>query len=410
MIDYYETKSQPITRKMVLEAWKSVKQNKGGAGIDNETIKEFEQNFEKNLYKIWNRMTSGSYIPPAVKQVLIPKKTGGKRPLGIPTVSDRIAQQVVKSYLEPKVEQHLHKSSYGYRPKRNAHDALQECCNNSRYFSWAIDIDLKSFFDTIDHELMLIALEYFCKDRWVLIYVERWLKADVLKQDGNLVNREAGTPQGGVISPLLANIFLHFAFDKWFERNFRKLRFERYADDIIIHCRSEREGNNILDRLNKRLRECKLQLNHKKTRIVYCKNFAHKETHKGRQSFDFLGYTFCPRWCRTKQGFRLLFTPKMSKRSKVQVLSQIRKLKIHKWQCSIEEIAERFNRRIQGWINYYCRFGKWTTYYFWKVINDRLIKWILWKRGFSKKRASRWLKMKYNENPLLFSHWQLVHP
>lgn len=410
MIDYYETKSQPITRKYVVEAWRLVKQSKGGAGIDNETLAEFEQDLEKNLYKIWNRMTSGSYFPIAVKQVLIPKKTGGKRPLGIPTVSDRVAQQVVKSYLEPKVEPYFLESSYGYRPKRKAHNAIQECYNNSRYFSWAIDLDLKSFFDTIDHELMLKAVEYFCKEKWVLMYIERWLKADVLKQEGKLEKRERGTPQGGVISPLLANIFLHFAFDKWFERNYPELRFERYADDIIIHCRSEREANNILDSLNKRLKECKLQLNHKKTRIVYCKNFVHQETHKGRESFDFLGYTFSPRWCLTKKGFCLLFTPKMSKKSKSHIFAEISKLKIHKWQCSIEDIAEQISNRIRGWINYYCKFGKWTTSYVWKVINDRLIKWLLWKRGYSKKRAIRWLKMKYKENPLLFPHWQLVHP
>lgn len=216
MIDYYETKQHPITKEMVLDAYKKVKSKKGSAGVDEQSLQDFGENLSGNLYKIWNRMTSGSYFPPVVKEVRIPKKTGGFRSLGIPTVSDRIAQQVIKSYLEPKVDSSFHSDSYGYRPRKSAHQALEKAVSRSGYYSWVVDLDIRGFFDNIDHTLLMKAVKRYTKEGWVLMYIERWLKAGV-SWNGEIAKRTNGTPQGGVISPLLANIFLHFAFDKWMQ-------------------------------------------------------------------------------------------------------------------------------------------------------------------------------------------------
>lgn len=209
MIDYYETKSQPITRVMVWQAYKEVKSNAGSGGIDKMSWEHLEKNQSAELYMLWNRLSSGSYYPKAVKQVAIPKKDGGVRYLGIPTILDRIAQQVVRKHLERKVEPMFHNSSFGYRPKRSCHDAVQQANANSFNHDFAIDLDIKGFFDNIDHELLLKAVGHYCSDKWVLMYVERWLKAGVVQQDGSFKLSLSGTPQGGVISPLLANIFLH---------------------------------------------------------------------------------------------------------------------------------------------------------------------------------------------------------
>ena len=407
MIDYYETKTQPVTKQMVWEAYHKVSKQKGGAGIDQVTLAEFAKDLSRNLYKLWNRMSSGSYFPPEVKVVEIAKKTGGTRRLGIPTVSDRIAQQVVKSYLEPKVDKTFHEDSYGYRKGKNAHQALEQVTYRCRLYPWVLDMDLSKFFDTLDHELMLKALSYYTKERWVLIYVERWLKAGMIKE-GLSLSRELGTPQGGVISPLLANIYLHFAFDKWMERHHQWIRFERYADDIVIHCKSERQAKYIKDVVIKRLAEVKLKINESKTQLVYCRSENHREYHK-RVSFDFLGYTFRPRLCKMRGGLRLQYLPCMSRSSKVEVVRQIRQLRLHKHQVSIQRIAQLLNPKIRGWMRYYCRFSKWTTVWVWRVLNLRLVKWLKWTRRFSKKRSINWLRRVYKTQPNLFAHWELCH-
>ncbi len=407
MIDYYETKTQPVTKRMVWEAYHKVRKQKGGAGIDQVTLTEYAKDLSKNLYKIWNRMSSGSYFPPEVKGVEIAKKSGGKRDLGIPTVSDRIAQQVVKSYLEPKVNHTFHEDSYGYRRGKNAHQALEKATYRCRLYPWVLDMDISKFFDTLDHELMLKALRYYTKERWVLMYVERWLKAGMVKE-GAYWSRELGTPQGGVISPLLANIYLHFAFDKWMEKHHRWIRFERYADDVVIHCKSENQAVYIKDVVCKRLAEVKLKINESKTHIVYCKNENHRENHK-RVSFDFLGYTFRPRLCKMRSGLRLQYLPCMSRSAKVEVIRQISRLQLHKHQIPIQSIAEILNPKIRGWMQYYCRFSKWTTVWVWRVLNLRLVKWLKWTRKFSKKSSINWLKRVYRTHPDLFAHWKLSH-
>jgi len=268
MIDYYETRSQPITRQMVWQAYQKVKSNKGSSGIDNMDWVTLDRNLGPHLYKVWNRLSLGSYFPKAVKEVAIKKKSGGVRKLGIPTIVDRIAQQVVKTHLECIVEPHFHNSSYGYRPKRNCHQAVGQALQNVFTHHWVIDLDIKSFFDTIDQELLLKAVKHYCTDRWVLLYVKRWLAADIVEQDGTYVDRVSGTPQGGVISPLLANVFLHVSFDKWMEKNHPRKPFESYADDIVVHCKTERQAIYLLQEIKQRLSCCKLNVHQQKTKIV----------------------------------------------------------------------------------------------------------------------------------------------
>ncbi len=409
MIDYYETKEHPITRKMVLEAYSKVKSNAGSAGIDGQSLADYSVNLSANLYKLWNRMTSGSYIPSPVREVKIPKGSGGTRSLGIPTVEDRIAQQVVKNYLEPKVESSFHPDSFGYRPGRNAHMALLRTemrCTNQ--YAWVVDLDIKGFFDNLNHDLMLKALQYYTKEKWILLYVSRWLKAGVMSE-GLLKEKEKGTPQGGVISPLLANIFLHFAFDKWMEKYYSYIRFERYCDDIVVHARSEKQALYIRDKIAERLNQCKLSLNESKTQIVYCRNENHKEQHKKVQ-FDFLGFTFRPRMCPTKKGIRLLFTPCMSKKAKVRVLESLRRLNIKRLKVPIQELAKIINSLVRGWMNYYCKINKWTTTGLWWRLHLNIIRWVEKIRKMSKKNAIFYLKRIYKSNPALFVHWQMLHP
>jgi len=408
MTDYYETKDHPITRKMVWEAYAKVRRNKGSAGADEQTLEDFAKVEATEVYKIWNRMTSGSYHPPAVKEVEIPKKTGGVRKLGVPTVSDRIAQQVVKSYLEPKVEPSFHPDSYGYRPGKNAHQALDKASKECKYYSWVVDIDIRKFFDSIDHELMMKALRKYTQETWVLVYVERWLKAGVMR-DGTVENRDAGTPQGGVISALLSNIFLHFAFDKWMAINHANMPFERYCDDAIVHCLSERQAAFIKGAIARRMRECKLELNEDKTKVVYCRNQNHPASHE-QVCFTFLGHTFRPVISPTRKGLILFYTPCMSNAAKKEVRMKVRRVIGSKFNGTIDEMAAILNPKIRAWSGYYCVFTKKTTYGLWYWINQRLVGWIMKHRKFSKHRAYKWLKGVYAKQPALFVHWGMCHP
>jgi RNA-directed DNA polymerase len=408
MIDYYETKTHPITKKMVLEAYKKVKSNGGSAGVDQQDLESYAKDVRGNLYKLWNRMTSGSYFPAAVREVKIPKKSGGERSLGIPTINDRIAQEVVKSYLEPKVDSSFHRDSFGYRKGKNAHQALEIAKSRCRGYDWVIDMDIKGFFDNIDHELVMKALKVYTKETWVIMYVERWLKMGGMR-DGKISERDKGTPQGGVISPLLANIFMHFAFDKWMERRFPSLRFERYCDDVIVHCRTQKEASFVKWEITKRLKECKLELNEEKTHTVYCRDLNRREKHK-QVSFDFLGYTFRPRLHNTKDGLLLRFGPCMSTKAKTAVIDKIRSIRVHRLKITIEELSALLNPMLRGWINYYCKFNKWSTKALWMLLNDRLVKWLKNRRKFNRTRAFQWLKAVYKTRPNLFAHWQIAHP
>ena len=283
-----------IPKREVWEAFESIKANQGAAGVDGQTIEGFESRLGGNLYKLWNRLSSGSYHPSPVRRVDIPKAGGGVRPLGIPTVVDRIAQEVVRRYLEPLLEPRFHRDSYGYRPDRSAIDAIGQARRRCWRYDWVLDVDIKGFFDSIDHGLLLKALRHHTDCRWVLLYIERWLKAPVMHPDGRLEARERGTPQGGVISPLLANLFLHYVFDLWQERTHSSVPFERYADDIVLHCRSEAQVHEMLEALSRRFTACGLSLHAEKTKIVYCKDTNRHGTHDN-VAFDFLGYTFRPR-------------------------------------------------------------------------------------------------------------------
>jgi len=405
MIDYYETRSQPITRVMVWQAYKKVKANKGSSGIDNMDWETLECNLKPLLYKLWNRLSSGSYFPEAVKEVAIKKKSGGVRKLGIPTILDRIAQEVVKTHLEGLVEPHFHASSYDYRPRRNCHQAVERATDNVFTHAWVIDLDIKNFFDTIDHKLLMKAVRHYCSDRWVLLYVSRWLGAGIIGQDGICVDRKSGTPQGGVISPLLANMFLHIAFDKWMECEHPRKPFERYADDIVIHCKTERQSIYLLREIEQRLANCKLSVQKEKTKILNLRGTSEK---KYKRSFDFLGFTIEPHWFRTKRGCQLLPRSVISKKSVSSILEKFKS--IHKKRKSIEELAKELNPIIQGVINYYCKFWSYHTHHLWYQLNQRLKKWVKWEKGLYKLASVKWLKQKYAERPNLFAHWKLVYP
>ena len=307
-----QAKPFEISKQVVLEAYKRVKANRGAAGVDEESIQDFEVNLKNNLYKIWNRMSSGCYFPPAVRRVEIPKESGGLRALGIPTVSDRIAQMVARIYLEPKVEPYFHEDSYGYRPNKSAIDALGVARKRCWRYNWVLDLDIRGFFDNLDHELLMRAVRKHTDCKWVLLYVERWLKASVQFEDGTLINRDKGTPQGGVVSPLLANLFLHYALDEWMKKNYPNIPWERYADDAVFHCKTEAEANTLKTAIGERLGHCKLELHPEKTKIVYCKD-ERRQGDYPLKKFDFLGYTFRPRQSRNKWGkYFVSFSPAVS--------------------------------------------------------------------------------------------------
>jgi RNA-directed DNA polymerase len=405
------TKSIPITKQMVWESYKKVRSNKGAAGIDKETIAMYEERLSDNLYVLWNRMSSGSYFPPPVLEVEISKDDGRKRKLGIPTVNDRVAQQVLKSYLEPRLEAEFSPQSYGYRPLKNAHQALAQVRKNVRQYRWVIDMDISGFFDNMSHELLMKAIERHVEEKWAKMYIERWITAPIEDREGNKRYRGgAGTPQGGVISPLLANLFLHYAFDKWFGMTYPDLSFVRYADDIIVHCDSQGEAEKVLESIKGRLLACKLELNERKTKIVYCKT-ANRKVRFKTVKFDFLGFSFQPRPAADKEGKLFLsYDCSISLKSEKKIAETIRRSKFHCWTRSeITRIAEEFNPKIQGWINYYGKFRKYNLMRIFRIFNWRLIKWAVkrYKRfKGSMQKAGRWIRQLAKSYPGLFIHWQ----
>jgi RNA-directed DNA polymerase len=407
MIDYYEAKSQPITRLMVWQAYKKVKANKGAAGIDAMSWAYLDSHAKTLLYKLWNRLTSGSYFPLPVRQVEIAKKDGGVRKLGVPTLLDRIAQEVVKHHLEMQVEPLFHNSSFGYRPKRSCHDAVAQAERNSFDYNFVIDLDIKGFFDNIDHDLMMKALHHYCKDRWVLLYAQRWLKAGVISKEGEELPSDTGTPQGGVISPLLANIFLHVAFDKWMEKEHPGKPFERYADDIVVHCKTEKQAKYVLAIITQRLNACKLTLHPVKTKIV---NLRGKSEKKYPRSYDFLGFTIRPSFSFRKGKNLVMPATFISTKSKKRVLEKLKSMIIHKRRRPLKEVASLLTPVIRGIINYYHKFWDRHMYRVWHHLNQRLLKWVKWEKGLYAYAAIRWLRQQYKETPNLFPHWRFVHP
>jgi group II intron reverse transcriptase/maturase len=407
MIDYQEAKSQPVTRMMVWQAYWQVRANKGCAGIDDIDWAYMDEHRNALLYKLWNRLTSGSYFPQPVKRVAIPKKGGGQRYLGIPTILDRIAQEVVRTYLEEKVEPLFHNSSFGYRPKRNCHQAVGQACSNSMNHDFAIDLDIKGFFDNIDHELMMKALKHYCSDKWVLMYVERWLKAGIFQSDGTTTPTLQGTPQGGVVSPLLANIFLHVVFDKWMEIYHPEKPFERYADDIVVHCKTEKQALFMLREIKSRMNTCKLELHPDKTQII---NLRGKSLIHYPKGFNFLGFTIRPSSYKFKGKLKAIPGIFVSQKSKTGIMQKFRAMNIHKWRTSLEHIAHKINSVISGIINYYHKFQRNDMSMVWRQLNAKLLKWVKWEKDFGKKRALGYLRTRYKENPALFAHWRLAHP
>ncbi len=406
-----KAKPYDIPKRLVWKAYQRVKANRGAAGVDGESLAMFEQDLKNNLYKVWNRMSSGSYFPPPVRLVEIPKDNGGIRPLGIPTVADRVAQTVVKMVLEPRVDALFHPDSYGYRPGKSAHDAVgmarQRCFVND----WVIDLDIKGFFDAIPHDLVERAVARHTELPWVRLYVARWLRAPLKRPEGTVEPRTKGTPQGGVISPLLANLFLHYVFDVWLQRHYPGVLFERYADDVIVHCRSEAQARFVLARIRDRFTQCGLELHPTKTRIVYCKD-GHRLGEYEHITFDFLGYTFQPRGAKTRQGKSFVgFLPAISAKAAKAIRETIRDWRMSsKTHLQLGDLARLTNPAVRGWMNYYGRFYRSECVRVLRHLNEALVLWVhrKYKRLHRSKRASaHWLGRIAQRDSVLFVLWQL---
>jgi RNA-directed DNA polymerase len=393
----------------IIAAYRAVKANKGSQGVDDVTLEAYEEDLQSNLYKLWNRMSSGSYFPRAVRQVEIAKKGGGKRPLGIPTVSDRVAQAVVKRELEIELEPVFHEDSFGYRPRRNMQDALKKTQGRCWKYDWVIDLDIQSFFDDIPHDLLMKAVRKHTADKWQLLYIERWLKVPVQQADGQVRAREKGTPQGGVISPLLANLYLHYCFDEWMRRNIGHCPFERYADDIVVHCQTRKQAVWVKQRIEERFIQCGLKIHPVKTKIVDCRrDKACRESE--HQEFDFLGHTFRKRKARTKTGdFFTSYLPAVSKKSIQSIRGKLKESEsLVKVNNTLKEVARELNPQIRGWFQSYGQFYSSELKKQLQCINGRLLLWVRrkYKRLRSRWKALAWLKTIALAEPALFEHWK----
>lgn len=402
-----------ISKELVWEAYQQVKANKGGAGVDRESLAEFDKKKSNNLYKIWNRLSSGSYFPPAVRGVEIPKKQGGTRMLGVPTVSDRIAQMTIKLMFEPLVEPHFLEDSYGYRPKKSALDAIGVTRKRCWSYDWLIEFDIRGLFDNIDHELLMKAVRKHTDDKCILLYIKRWIRAPLELSDGTVINRTKGTPQGGVISPILSNLFLHYVFDIWMTRKHPNALWCRYADDGICHCKTKEEAEALLLELKQRFNECKLEIHPDKTKIVYCKDGSRNDEHQGNTSFLFLGYEFRARGAENKRTKNVFtgFLPAISPKSEKSILDKIRALHIkRRSDLSLQDIAKRINPMLIGWINYYGKYTKSAINDVLKRINSMLVAWSRRKYLKLKNRkvyAIKCMKDYASKHTNLFAHWKL---
>ncbi|MDW8803201.1 group II intron reverse transcriptase/maturase [Clostridium sp. A1-XYC3] len=406
-----KTKSFEISKRLVYEAYREIKANKGAAGVDDVTLEQFDSDLQKNLYKIWNRMSSGTYFPPSVKAVDIPKKNGGTRTLGIPTVADRIAQMVVKLKFENKVEKYFLPDSYGYRPGKSAHDAIEVTRKRCWQYNWVLEFDIKGLFDNINHDLLMKAVRKHTNCKWELLYIERWLKVPFEKSNGEAVARETGVPQGGVISPVLANLFMHYVFDKWMKINFPDNPWCRYADDGLVHCKTMRQAQYIKDCLDKRFKECNLEIHPDKTKIVYCKDSNRKENHENIE-FTFLSYTFRPRKAKGKDNIEFTsFLPAISSKAKNHIRKEVKEWRLL-WMTNkgLKDIAEKYNPVIRGWLNYYGKYGRKELAKVLDTINKHLCFWI--RRKYKKykhkpQNARKCLRMMSVKYRFLFAHWKV---
>ena len=404
-----KTKPFNIPKQWVMDAYKAVKANAGAAGVDKQSIADFEGNLKDNLYRIWNRLSSGSYTPPAVKAVPIPKKGGGERILGVPTVADRIAQTVVKTQFERQVEPIFHEDSYGYRPKKSAIDAVRVTRERCWKYNWCLEFDIKGLFDNLDHSLLMKAVRKHTSEKWMLLYIERWLKAPMQMSDGSTKLRASGTPQGGVISSVLSNLYLHYVFDSWMQRHHKHMVWCRYADDGLVHCNTEREAQQLLVALQERFKDCKLELHPEKTKIIYCKDERRRANYANTR-FDFLGFTFERRTVKDKyQRLRLGFNPAVSKKASNAMREKTRSQRFAKRvYLTIEQIAEQYNPVLRGWINYYGQFTPSKLGAVLRHFNITLEQWIRrkYQKLKSRKSAGQFLEQIYKKNPKLFVHWE----
>lgn len=401
-----------ISKVEVWEAYRQVKANKGAAGVDEQSVEDFEMDLKNNLYRIWNRMSSGSYFPPAVKAVEIPKSHGdGKRILGVPTVGDRIAQTVVARRLEAKVEPIFHPDSYGYRPGRSALHAVRACRKRCWKYDWVVDLDIQKFFDSVDHDLVVKAVQVHTDQPWIVLYVKRWLQAPLALPDGTSQRRNLGTPQGSSVSPVLANLFLHYAFDVWMAREFPSIPFERYVDDAVVHCVSRSQAAHVRQAIADRMEEVGLRLHPDKTRIVYCKDGSRRLNYE-HNSFTFLGLTFHARAARRRNGTKFTsFLPAISKEALKRISGEVRQWRLHRRiGHNIAELAKKINPIIRGWIQYYGAFYRSELYPFLRRINAYLMRWIRSKykrlQPFKKAKAA-WQRI-ISQYPRLFAHWEWV--
>ena len=399
-----------ISKDQVVKAFELVKANAGSAGVDGQSLEEFGENLKDNLYKIWNRMSSGSYFPPPVKAVEIPKGSGGTRVLGVPTVADRVAQMVVKLEFEPLVEPIFLPDSYGYRPGKSALDAIGVTRKRCWEFDWILEFDIRGLFDNIRHDLLLKAIRHHTDCPWVILSIERWLVAPIQMPDGTQEPREKGIPQGGVVSPVLSNLFLHYAFDAWMTREFPEVRWCRYADDGVVHCRTKKEAQAILSALEKRFSECGLDLHPEKTKIVYCKDDLRTGDHQ-HTSFDFLGYTFRPRSVKNHKRGNLFvgFTPAVSRSALKKMRAEIRWFR-RRSDFSLSEIARLLNPKLRGWMAYYGQYYPSAMYAVWRHFNTTLVAWAMQKFKSlrrRKTRAGRFMERIAERDPSLFYHWSI---
>jgi group II intron reverse transcriptase/maturase len=406
------TKSFPITEEQVWAAYLEVRKHGKSAGVDELTLQDYQADRSNQLYKVWNRMASGSYIPPPVRRVEIPKNDGKKRKLGIPTVNDRVAQTVVKNYLEPLLEPHFHKNSFGYRPDKNAHDAVRQATEQSRRKAWVLDLDIEGFFDNLDHSLTMLALQKHTTEKWVLMYVERWLKAPIEHEDGRLEYPMKGSPQGGVVSPLLSNLYLHYAFDKWMSIRYSEVVFERYADDIVVHCTSKHEAEQLLEAIKERLQQCGLKLHPEKTKIVYCKNSNRKDKH-GEVSFTFLGFKFKPKAARNRKTGEIFtdFGPaSISEKSLKKILDTIKSKYLHRRVTEdLAHLSKELVAPVRGWINYFGKTNMRSLQPVMIYINAVLIRWARCRYKslhHSPWQGRQWLRAIYRDYPNMFEHWR----
>jgi len=399
-----------IPKRVVWDAYRKVRANRGAAGVDQQSMADFESDLSGNLYKLWNRLSSGSYHPPPVRQVGIPKKSGGTRYLGVPTVADRIAQTVVKQLLEPEWEPYFDPDSYGYRPGRSAKDAVAVTRKRCWQYDWVVEFDIQGAFDNIDHELMMKAVRKHVPEAWMVLYIERWLTAPVMTSEGVCEPRDRGTPQGGVISPMLMNLFMHYAFDLWMRRTYRGNPFARYADDAVIHCHTQAKAESILSALAKRLGDCKLCIHPKKSKIVYCKDSRRRGRYSTCQ-FTFLGFTFRPRCAQGPDGKLFTsFLPAVSDDAVKHMRAVIRSWRIHRrtnW--TLEALAQLVNPVLSGWWNYFGSFYPSAMRAVFNYLNRRLM---LWGRRKYRRMRGRllasyaWLRRVAEAKPELFVCWR----